>query len=49
MTIGEAAKATGIPLEGVSRHIYLDGPPRHKDPRKFIAQLALPIAGPRDE
>ena len=28
---------------GTLRHIYLEGPPQHKDPRKFITQVVLPI------
>ena len=30
---------------GTLRHTYLEGPPQHKDPAKFITQVALPIAG----
>lgn len=28
---------------GTLRHTYLEGPPHHKDPSKFITQIALPI------
>lgn len=28
-------------LKGICRHIYLEGPPQHKDPDKFITQVAL--------
>lgn len=28
---------------GVIRRIYLEGPPQHKDPAKFITQVVLPI------
>lgn len=28
---------------GTLRHIYLEGPPRHKDPSKFITQVVLPV------
>ena len=28
---------------GTLRHIYLEGPPQHKDPQKFITQVVLPI------
>ena len=28
---------------GTLRHIYLEGPPQHKDPSKFITQVVLPI------
>lgn len=37
------AKENNIPLKGVCRHIYLEGPPQHKDPAKFITQVALLI------
>ncbi|MDO4552288.1 MAG: MerR family transcriptional regulator [Bacillota bacterium] len=32
-----------IELLGTCRHIYLEGPPQHKDPEKFITQVALPV------
>lgn len=35
------AKENNIPLKGICRHIYLEGPPQHKDPSKFITQVAL--------
>lgn len=28
---------------GTLRHIFLDGPPQHKDPSKFITQVVLQI------
>ena len=28
---------------GILRHIYLEGPPQHKDPSRFITQVVLPI------
>lgn len=31
---------------GTLRHIYLEGPPQHKDPQKFITQVVLPIKSP---
>ena len=31
----EYAKNHNIPLAGTCRHIYLEGPPQHKDPNKF--------------
>lgn len=37
------AKANGIPLMGTCRHIYLEGPPQHKEPEKFITQVAVLI------
>ena len=32
-----------IRLKGPCRHIYLEGPPSHTDPAKFITQVVLPI------
>lgn len=37
------AKENNIPLKGTCRHIYLEGPPQHSDPSKFITQVALLI------
>lgn len=37
------AKENGITLKNRCRHIYLEGPPQHKDPQKFITQVAIPI------
>lgn len=37
------AKQNNITLKGFCRHIYLEGPPQHKDPSKFITQVALLI------
>lgn len=37
------AKENNIPLKGTCRHIYLEGPPQHKDPAKFITQVAVLI------
>lgn len=28
---------------GICRHVYVEGPPQHKDPSKFITQIILPI------
>ena len=39
------AKENNIALKGTCRHIYLEGPPQHKDPAKFITQVAIPIEG----
>ena len=39
------AAAHGLTPLGTLRHIYLEGPPQHKDPSKFITQVALPVAG----
>ena len=33
------AKEKGIGLSGRCRHIYLEGPPQHKDEKKFITQI----------
>lgn len=33
----------GIPLKGTCRNIYLEGPPQHKEPEKFITQVAVLI------
>lgn len=37
------AKQHGLTPLGVLRHIYLEGPPQHKDPAQFITQVALPV------
>lgn len=37
------AKENNIKLSGKCRHIYVEGPPQHKDPSKFITQIILPI------
>ena len=37
------AKKNGYTLLGTCRHIYLEGPPQHKDKSLFITQVALPI------
>ena len=28
---------------GILRHVYLEGPPQHKDSSKFITQVVMPI------
>lgn len=33
-----------LTLKGTCRHIYLEGPPSHTDPDKFITQIILPLA-----
>lgn len=33
------AKENGIALSGKCRHIYLEGPPQHRDKKKFITQV----------
>lgn len=35
------AEENGIALKGFCRHIYLEGPPQHKRPSKFITQVAV--------
>lgn len=37
------AKENDIKTAGVCRHIYVEGPPQHKDPSKFITQIILPL------
>lgn len=37
------AKENNLKLFGKCRHIYVEGPPQHKDPSKFITQILLPI------
>lgn len=37
------ARETGRTPRGTLRHIYLEGPPQHKDPAKFITQVVLPV------
>lgn len=42
----EYATTRGLSPLGTVRHTYLEGPPQHKDPAKFITQLTLPVAPP---
>lgn len=37
------AKENKIKLSGKCRHIYVEGPPQHKEPSKFITQILLPM------
>lgn len=37
------ARRHGFTPKGTLRRIYLEGPPQHKDPAKFVTQVALPI------
>lgn len=37
------AKENNIKLSGNCRHIYVEGPPQHKDPSKFITQIILAV------
>ena len=43
------AETHGLTPLGTVRHTYLEGPPQHKDPSKFITQVALPVAGDEKE
>ena len=38
------AQAHGLTPAGTLRRIYLEGPPQHKNPAKFITQVVLPLA-----
>lgn len=37
------AREQGLTPAGTIRRIYLEGPPQHKDPAKFITQVLLPV------
>ena len=37
------ARQHGFTPKGTLRRIYLEGPPQHKDPARFITQVALPL------
>lgn len=37
------AEENNIKLSGKCRHVYIEGPPQHKEPAKFITQIILPI------
>lgn len=37
------AKEKGMEISGKCRHVYVEGPPQHKDVKKFITQVLLPI------
>lgn len=40
----ECAQEHELAVRGVVRHVYLEGPPQHKDEKKFITQVLLPLA-----
>ena len=40
----EYAKEQQIPLKGTARHLYLEGPPQHKNPENFLTQVAVLVA-----
>lgn len=37
------ARRHGLTPTGKLRRIYFEGPPQHKDPAKFVTQVALPL------
>lgn len=37
------AKENDIKLNGTCQHIYLEGPPHHREPENFITQVVLPV------
>lgn len=37
------AKEHGLTPKGRMRHVYLEGPPQHKDKNKFITQVIMPL------
>lgn len=37
------ARQHGFTPTGKLRRIYLEGPPQHKDPARFVTQVALPL------
>lgn len=39
----EYTREHALSVKGTCRHIYLEGPPAHTDPKKFITQVALPL------
>lgn len=44
----EAAAAQGLRHRGLCRHIYMEGPAQHRDPDKFITQVALLLDEPAE-
>lgn len=42
--LADYAAEHGLATLGIFRHTYLEGPPQHKDPAKFITQIALVIS-----
>lgn len=43
------AKQNGLKIDGSCRHIYIEGPPQHKDESKFITQIILPLSRKEDK
>lgn len=39
----EIAKTNNLSPVGICRHLYIEGPPQHKDSQKFITQVILPV------
>lgn len=39
------AEEKDIALTGICQHVYLEGPPHHKEPEKFITQVAVLTTG----
>ena len=37
------ARRHGLTPTGILSRIYLEGPPQHKDPARFVTQVALPL------
>ena len=37
------AKENGINISERCRHLYIEGPPQHRDPNRFITQVLIPI------
>lgn len=37
------SSANGLTPTGTVRHLYLEGPPQHRDENRFITQIILPI------
>ncbi|MDD3921652.1 MAG: MerR family transcriptional regulator [Eubacteriales bacterium] len=43
------AAQEGLALTGTCRHLYLEGPPQHKEECNFITQVALPLLDARSD
>ena len=39
----EYAKENGLKTSERCRHVYIEGPPQHKDPQRFITQVLIPL------
>ena len=40
----EYAESRGLRTLGILRRVFLEGPPQHRDPSRFVTQLLLPLA-----